>query len=41
MHSYQAGLVLINRGRVIPLALPEPLDSQAYFVAWVSNEGSR
>jgi hypothetical protein len=41
MHSYQAGLVLINRGRVIPLALPQPLDSQAYFVAWVSSEGSR
>jgi hypothetical protein len=41
MHSYQAGLVLINRGRVIPLALPEPLDSQAYFVAWVSSEGGR
>jgi hypothetical protein len=41
MHSYQAGMVLMNRGRVIPLALPEPYDSQAYFVAWVSNEGSR
>ena len=24
MHSYQAGMVLINRGRVIPVALPEP-----------------
>ncbi len=31
MHSYQAGVVLINRGRVIPLALPEPLDSQVVF----------
>jgi len=41
MHSYQAGMVLLNRGRVVPVALPEPFDSQAYFVAWVSNEGGR
>lgn len=41
MHSYQAGMVLLNRGRLIPVALPEPFDSQVYFVAWVSNEGSR
>jgi hypothetical protein len=41
MHSYQAGMVLMNRGRVLPVALPEPFDSQAYFVAWVSNEGGR
>ena len=38
MHSYQSGMVLMNRGRVIPVALPEPFDSQVYFVAWVSNE---
>ena len=41
MHSYQSGMVLMNRGRVIPVALPEPFDSQIYFVAWVSKEGSR
>lgn len=41
MHSYDAGMVLKNRGRVVPVALPTPYDSPAYFVAWVSNEGSR
>jgi hypothetical protein len=41
MHSYQSGMVLMNRGRVIPVALPEPFDSPVYFVAWVSNDGSR
>lgn len=41
MHSYDAGMVMRNRGRVVPVALPAPYDSPAYFVAWVSNQGSR
>lgn len=41
MHSYQSSMGLSNRGRVIPVALPQPYDAPMYFVAWVSNEGSR
>ena len=41
MHSYQYGMVLMNRGRVIPVALPDPYDSPVYFVAWVSNGETR
>jgi hypothetical protein len=40
MHSYQAGMVLTKGGRIIPLTLPEPYESQssAYFLAWVAND---
>lgn len=41
MHSYQTNMVLMNRGRVIPVDLPEPYDSPMYFVAWVANGESR
>src|SRR5262249_46684933 len=29
MHSYETGLQLVNRGRVIPIALPQPYESQS------------
>jgi hypothetical protein len=43
MHSYESGMQLVNRGRVIPIALPQPYESQSLelFVAWVSNEEAR
>jgi hypothetical protein len=42
MNHYDIGLSLVNRGRVIPIALPEPYRSNyysAYFVGWVVDGG--
>lgn len=43
MHRYEQGVVLVNRGRVIPVILPAPYETQssAYVVGWVVDEGGR
>jgi hypothetical protein len=43
MHRYNSGMVLLNRGRVIPIVLPPPYDSQYYgmtAVGWIVDEGA-
>jgi len=42
MNRYDIGLSLVNRGRVIPVALPEPYRANyysAYFVGWIVDGG--
>ena len=42
MNRYDVGLTLVNRGRVVPVALPEPYRSNyysAYFVGWIVDGG--
>jgi hypothetical protein len=42
MNHYDIGLSLVNRGRVIPVALPEPYRYDyysAYFVGWIIDGG--
>jgi hypothetical protein len=43
MNRYDVGLALVNRGRVIPLALPQPYEASysAYLVGWVIDEERR
>lgn len=41
MNHYEAGVMLINRGRTVPVRLPPPYDTTygVYPVGWVMNEG--
>jgi hypothetical protein len=43
MHHYDAGVSLVNRGRVIPVVLPTPFESSysVFAVGWVVDEASR
>ncbi len=41
MNHYDAGVMLVNRGRTFPVRLPAPYDTTyaVYPVGWVMNAG--